>query len=248
VIWVGALEGKVALVTGGSSGIGKAISSKLAAEGATVILTFNANESGAAEAVAEITKSGGKAKAFRADVSRNGSLSGAVEYAKSLGGLDVLVNNAGITRDRTLKKMTESEWDEVIATNLKGAFNATAAALPAFRDGGRIVNISSVVGVCGNFGQANYAASKAGLIGFSKSLAKELASRGITVNAVAPGFVETGMTAAMGEELKARVAERIPLKRFARPDEIADAVAFVCMPSSGYITGAVLRIDGGLNL
>jgi len=243
------LKGKIALVTGASGGIGRSISLELAKLGAFVILNYANNKRGAEETYDSITKVGGKATILQCDVSEfNSTKKMAESIGKQYGRVDIVVNNAGITRDKTLKNMMKEEWDVVIATNLTGAFNTTKSILPFIPKGGRIINISSVVGVYGNFGQCNYAASKAGLIGFTKSLAKELAKDGITVNAIAPGFIETRMTKAIPEEVKERIISLIPLKRFGKQEEVANLVAFLVSDEASYMTGAVVQIDGGVSL
>ncbi len=246
---MGMLAGKIALVTGGSRGIGRAIALRLAFEGAGVALC--ARQAEAAQAVGEEIKSLGAPVLVRqadvADTAQAGALVEAV--VAELGRLDILVNNAGITRDNLLLRMSEAEWDAVLATNLKGAFNCCkAAARPMLKArGGRIISISSVVGITGNAGQANYAASKAGLIGFTKALARELASRSITANVVAPGLVpETGMTGSLGDKAMEQLMAQVPLGRPGTPEDVAHAVAFLASDQAGYITGQVLCVDGGM--
>ena len=243
-------EGKVAIVTGASRGIGRAIARRLAAGGAAVaLLARDAAKVG--EAASEILEAAPAARAMPipCDVSDLESVKGAVDaVVKEFGQVDILVNNAGITRDNLLMRMSEDEWDSVMAVNLKGCFAlAKAVSRPMLRArGGAIVNVTSVVGITGNPGQANYAASKGGVIAFTKTLAKELASRNIRVNAVAPGFIATDMTDAMSEEARESVAGSIPLGRFGEAEEIAETVAFLSGPASRYITGEVIRVDGGL--
>ena len=244
-----ALEGKVAVVSGASRGIGRAVALRLARDGAAVALL--ARDAAKAEEVAgEIRDSGDtRALALGCDVSSLARAAEAVETVLAeLGRVDVLVNNAGITRDNLILRMSEEEWDDVIATNLKGCFNLSKAVVrPMLRArGGSIVNVSSIVGLIGNPGQCNYAATKGGMIALTFSLAKELASRGIRVNAVAPGFVETDMTAALPEVARDGFGEKIPLGRMGTPEEIAEVVAFLSGPASSYITGEVIRVDGGL--
>ncbi len=244
-------EGSVALVTGSSRGIGRAIALTLARLGADVAINYWRNAQAANEVVQVIEAMGRRAIAVQADVGVSTEAASLVkETLRELGRLDIVVNNAGIVRDALLMRMREEEWDEVIRTNLKGAFNVCKAAVRPMmrRRHGRIINISSVSGLMGQVGQANYAASKAGLIGFSKSLARELASRGITVNVVAPGFVPTAMTEGVGDALKAQLKAWIPLGRFGTAEEVAHAVAFLASEEAGYITGCVLPVDGGLSM
>ncbi len=248
---MGRLDGKRALVTGGSRGIGRAVAVRLAAEGASVAVNYNAGEA-EAEAVAEEVRSlGAEAAVLQASVADAAQAEGLVTAAiHALGGLDILVNNAGITRDNLLMRLSEEDWDAVLDTNLKGAFLCTRAAVrPMLRQrSGRIINMSSVVAITGNAGQANYTAAKAGLIGFTKTVAREVASRGITVNALAPGFIETRMVAAIPAELQAKVLERIPLGSFGSPEDVAACAAFLASDDARYVTGQVLGVDGGLGL
>lgn len=243
------LAGKVALVTGAGRGIGRAIALALAAEGATVLVNYNGSKERAMETVSEIEKSGGIAEAVGCNVSdfeACGKM--AEEIIKKYSRLDILVNNAGITRDNLLMRMTEGEFDDVIATNLKGAFNTIRHLSRYFlkQRSGKIINISSVSGVVGNAGQANYSASKAGIIGLTKSVARELASRGICVNAVAPGFVDTEMTQAMPEKTIEAAVSAIPLGRMGSVNDIARTVVFLAGSGADYITGQVLCVDGGM--
>jgi 3-oxoacyl-[acyl-carrier protein] reductase len=245
------LTGKVAVVTGSSRGIGRAIAILLAGQGAKVIVN-SAHSAEAADAVAqEIRTAGGEAISVTADVSVAADAERLIKAAvDSYGRLDILVNNAGTTRDTLLMRMSEADWDTVIDLNLKGAFNCTkAAARPLLRTrGGRIINVTSVSGLAGNAGQANYAASKAGLVGFTKSVAREFASRAITCNAVAPGFVPTALTNVLTDDLKAKAIEAIPLGRTGSPEEIAAAVVFLASDEAAYITGHVLTVDGGMTM
>ena len=241
------LSGRVALVTGASRGIGRAIAMKLAAQGATVVAA--ARERHAADTVEAITAAGGKAEVASVDVADAATVDALVaEALKRHGQIDILVNNAGITKDQLMLRMKRADWDAVIATNLTGAFALTQAVLkPMIRQkSGRIVCISSVVGQTGNAGQANYAASKAGLIGFAKSVAQEVASRNITVNVVAPGLIDTDMTRAITGDAREERAAKIPLKRLGTPDDIAAAVCFLASPEASYITGQVLAVNGGM--
>ena len=242
------LSDKVALVTGASRGLGKAISLALAAEGASVAAVAR-SEAALEETLATIRAAGGVAEPFALDVADGTAVDAVVEkIVARFGHIDVLVNNAGVTRDGLLMRMTTEAWDTVIDTNLKGAFNLTkpVGRLMVKQRAGRIVNISSVIGLMGNAGQANYAASKAGLIGFTKSVAREFASRGITCNVVCPGFIETDMTRDLSDDLKKSLLERIPLHRLGQPEDVAGVVAFLCSPAANYITGQILSVDGGM--
>jgi len=243
------LNGKVALVTGASRGIGAAIARKLAACGAAVAVNYAGSESAARTLVDEIVAGGGRAVALQADVSSPEAAVALVEGTiEALGGLDVLVNNAGITRDGLIVRMSDDDWGSVIDTNLTGVFNVTRASTRHFmkQRSGAIVNVTSVIGLVGNSGQANYAAAKAGVIGLTKSVAKELAGRGVRANAVAPGFIETDMTAKLPEALRDGALKEISLRRFGLPEEVASAVAFLASDDAAYITGQVLAIDGGM--
>lgn len=242
------LEGKVAIVTGASRGIGKAVALKLAREGADVVVTATTLES-ALKTATEIEALGRRAMALAVDVSDPSAVEGMVgSVAAAFGKVDIIVNNAGITRDGLILRMKDADWDAVIDVNLKGAFNCTreAAKLMTKARSGRIVNISSVVGEMGNAGQANYSASKAGMIGLTKSAARELAKRGITVNAVTPGFIETDMTGALSEKVREGLLQQIPLERFGTPDDVANAVYFLVSDMGGYVTGHVLSVNGGM--
>lgn len=243
------LDNKVALVTGGSRGIGKSIALALAGAGAQIVFTYKSASAAAEETVKAIEGTGKKALAIQSDAKNFDEAAKVVESVlKEFQRLDILVNNAGITRDTLLMRMSERDWDEVIDTNLKSAFNFSKAAcrqMMSQREG-VIVNISSIAGVIGNPGQTNYAAAKAGMIGMTKTLAKELASRKIRVNAVAPGFVDTDMTEKLTDQQKEALMAMIPMKRMAKPEEIATVVVFLASPASGYMTGQVLCVDGGL--
>ena len=243
------LDGKTALVTGASRGIGRAIALRLAAEGASVAINYAGNTAKAEETKAAIEAAGGKAALFQADVSDSAQVEQMVaSVTEVFGTIDILVNNAGITRDGLLMRMKEEDFDAVLDTNLKGIFHVTKAVskLMMKKRAGRIVNMASVVGIMGNAGQTNYAAAKAGVIGFTKSAARELAARGITVNAVAPGFIATDMTAAMPEKAKEATLAAIPLRRMGAPEDVANAVAFLVSDQASYITGQVVKVDGGM--
>ena len=244
------LDGKIAIVTGASRGIGRAIAHSMAARGATVVVNYNSSEAAAQEVIAGIEASGGAAMAVQADVGDFASAQRLVKTAlDSYGQVDILVNNAGTTRDTLLLMMKETDWDVVLETNLKSVFNCCkAVARPMIRRkrGGRIINITSVVGLTGQAGQFNYAASKAGIIGATKSLARELGSRQITVNAIAPGFFPTALTDVLSDDMVERALELIPLGRLGELDEVADLACFLASDRAAYITGEVIRVDGGL--
>jgi 3-oxoacyl-[acyl-carrier protein] reductase len=245
---MGQLDRKTALVTGGAQGIGKAIALALAAEGADIAIA-DLKADGVAATVAEIAASGRRAWGFTGDVSSLAFAQEAVEgAAEAAGGLHVLVNNAGITRDGLILRMKEEDWDAVLRVNLKGAFNFCKAAVPRMikQRWGRIVNISSVVGAMGNAGQVNYSASKAGLLGLTKSLAREVASRGVTVNAVAPGFIDTAMTQALPEKAREALLAQIPAGRLGVAADVAAAVLYLATEGAGYVTGQVLHVNGGM--
>lgn len=245
------LKDKIALVTGGSRGIGRQIAITLASYGATVIVNYNGSKDAADAVVAQIKEQGGNAKAVQcsvadADLCKEMIDSLLAEYGR----IDILVNNAGITKDNLLLKMSEEDFNSVIGTNLNGTFHTCKYLYRTFmkQRSGRIINLSSVSGIHGNPGQTNYSASKAGVIGFTKALAKELASRNITVNAVAPGYIDTDMTQAMSEDAKEAITQQIPLKRVGTPEDIAEAVAFLASDKASYITGQVLSVDGGMTI
>lgn len=243
------LSDRVALVTGASRGLGRATALKLAQRGAAVVVNYSQSQREADALVASIQEQGGRAIAAGGDVSIAGEADRLVQTAlSSFGRLDILVNNAGITRDDLLLRMSEEQWDQVLAVNLKGAFLCIKAVLrPMMKQRwGRIISIASVVGVTGNAGQANYSAAKAGLIALTRTTAREMASRGILANAIAPGYFETDMTGRLGDEIKKKAAEQIPLGRFGKVEELAEVVAFLASPASSYITGQVIGVDGGM--
>ena len=243
------LEGQVALVTGASRGIGRAVALRLAQSGAQIGVNYHNGEAQAKEVVEQIVASGGQALALQADVSDEGQVAHMFRAIMDRWQrLDILINNAGIRRDRLLMRMSAEEWDEVIKVNLKSAYLCSKAALAHMvrQRKGRIVNISSVVGLSGNPGQANYAASKAALIGLTKTIAREVGSRNITANALAPGYITTGMVAELSEERKEQVLLQVPMGRFGSPQDVAGMVAFLCSDEATYVTGQVIGIDGGL--
>lgn len=248
---MGVLDGKVALITGAARGIGKAIALKYASEGADIAFTFHtASDSVVAGLVGELEAFGVKVRAYPANASDFAlaqSLAG--EIHKEFGHIDILVNNAGITRDGLMMRMTEEQWDEVLNTNLKSAFNYTRACTPimARQRSGSIINVSSVVGVAGNAGQCNYSASKAGLIGLAKSIAKEMGSRGIRANCIAPGFITTDMTAVLGESVQEELVKTIPLRRSGTPDDVANVALFLASDLASYVSGQVINCCGGMN-
>jgi 3-oxoacyl-[acyl-carrier protein] reductase len=243
------LDGKVALVTGASRGIGRAAAISLAQRGAKVVVNYAGNLAAAEETAALITQNGGQALIVKADVKNAAEVEDLVKQTlAAYGRIDILVNNAGITRDNLLMRLKEEDWDAVLDTNLKGIYYTTKAVSKIMikQKSGKIINITSVVGLTGNAGQANYAAAKAGVIGFTKSMAKELASRGITVNAVAPGFIETDMTGGLSEAVKSDMMAKIPLARLGSAEEVAAAIVFFASNEADYITGQTLTVDGGM--
>ena len=245
------LTGKAALVTGASRGIGRACALKLAELGADVAVNYSSNRDKAEEVVLKIQEMGRQAVALKADVSKREEAETLIDEAiRALGGLDILVNNAGIARDSLLIRMKEEDWSQVLDTNLSSVFFTTKSACKYMmkKRQGRIINISSVVAVSGNAGQANYAASKAGVIGFSKSIAKEFAPRNILVNVIAPGFIETDMTDALTEQQKDSILSIVPLKRYGKPEDVANVAAFLASEESRYLTGQVICVDGGMNM
>tara|TARA_B100000482_G_C12586953_1_gene290052 strand:- start:200 stop:943 length:744 start_codon:yes stop_codon:yes gene_type:complete len=242
------LNDKVAVVTGAGRGIGRAVAIAYAKMGANVVCVSRTQEN-STKVATEIEALGQKSWAFAVDVSETSAVeSSAKNILEATGKVDILVNNAGVTRDNLLMRMSEEEWDTVLNTNLKGAFNFTKAFTRPFmkQRSGRIINIASVIGLIGNAGQSNYAASKAALIGFTKSVAKELAPRGVTANAIAPGFIETDMTAVLDEKVRGSIIDRIPMNRFGSPEDIANTAIFLALESTNYMTGQVLTIDGGM--
>jgi 3-oxoacyl-[acyl-carrier protein] reductase len=244
-------DGRVALVTGGGRGIGRAVAVRLANEGANVAVSYRSNDMAAGEVAEEVRAAGALCEIFKGDVASPEDVDALFEgVGEALGPVEILVNNAGLTRDNLMMRMKESEFDEVLGTNLKGTYLCTRAALrPMIRARwGRIINVSSVVGLVGNVGQANYAASKAGIIGFTKSVAREVAQRGITANVVAPGYVETELTNSLSEEVKDRIRGQVPAGRFAEAEEVAEVVAFLASEDAGYITGQTVAVDGGMTM
>ncbi|WP_244833065.1 3-oxoacyl-[acyl-carrier-protein] reductase [Clostridium sp. BJN0001] len=243
------LEGKCAIVTGASRGIGKAIAIKLASLGASIVINYRSSESEAENVAKEVKKFGVEAMLVKADISNIEEAEKLVKEAKEkFGKIDIMVNNAGITKDGLIMRMKEEDFDNVIRVNLKGVFNCLKSITPVMmrQKHGKIINLSSVVGISGNAGQVNYAASKAGVIGMTKSLAKEIGSRGINVNAVAPGFIETDMTDKLGEKLKQEAVNNIPLKRLGKPEDVAEVVSFLASDEASYVTGQVIHVDGGM--
>ena len=243
------LKGKCAVVTGAAKGIGKAIALKLASSGVNIVLNYRSSEDKAIETEKEILSLGVEVLRVKGDISKPNDVENLIDSAKKkFGKIDIMVNNAGITKDTLLLRMKEEDFDSVINVNLKGVFNCLKAITPVMvkQKEGKIINLSSVVGLVGNAGQVNYAASKAGVIGLTKSLAKEIGSRGITVNAVAPGFIETDMTDVLGDKFKEEAKKNIPLKRLGKAEDVAEVVAFLASDSANYITGQVIHVDGGM--
>ena len=245
------LHGKTALVTGGSRGIGRAICLELAKRGASIAFVYAGNEQKAEETLCSLRELGITAKAYRCNVADYAAIEQLVKtVTEDFGGIDLLINNAGATKDKLCMRMTEADFDDIIAVDLKGAFNLIRHTAAGFlkKRSGRIINITSDAGLMGNPGQANYAAAKAGLVGLTKTIAKELGGRGITCNAVAPGYIRTDMTAVLGDQLLQSAEQMIPLKRLGEPEDIAKTVAFLCTEDAAYITGQVIQVDGGLRM
>jgi 3-oxoacyl-[acyl-carrier protein] reductase len=244
-------RGRVAIVTGGGRGIGRAVAVRLAEEGASVAISYRKDAAAAEEAAAAVRAAGVECEIFKGDVASPEDVQALLKgVGEAFGRVDILINNAGITRDNIMLRMKEEEFDDVLRTNLGGTYLCTRAALrPMVRARwGRIVNVSSVVGLVGNAGQANYAASKAGIIGFTKSVAREVAQRGITANAIAPGYVETELTGSLPEDVKDRIRDQVPLGRFGKAEEVAEVVAFLAGEGAGYVTGQTIAVDGGMTM
>lgn len=243
------LKGKTAIVTGASRGIGKATALKLASLGANIVLNYRSNEEEASKVEGEIKALGVETIMVKADISKMDEVENMISTAKEkFGTIDIMVNNAGITKDTLIMRMKEEDFDSVINVNLKGVFNCLKCITPIMmkQKSGKIINLSSVVGITGNAGQVNYAASKAGVIGMTKSLAKEIGSRGINVNAVAPGFIETDMTDVLGEKAKDEYKKGIPLRKLGKPEDVANVIAFLASDAADYVTGQVIHVDGGM--
>lgn len=243
--------GRVAVVTGGGRGIGRAVAVRLAREGANVAISYRSNDEAAKETAELVREAGAECETFKGDVASPEDVEALVKgVQEAFGRLDILINNAGTTRDNLMLRMKEEEFDEVLRTNLKGTYLCTRAAMRGMVRArwGRIVNVSSVVGLVGNAGQANYAASKAGIIGFTKSVAREVAQRGITVNAIAPGYVETELTGGLPDNVKGRILGQVPMGRFGEPEEIAEVVTFLVGEGGGYVTGQTIAVDGGMTM